>query len=81
MLTINSNDIILVIYVDYTILVRVFNIHQLEFGVDTKYISLEETRKVLTAIYNSISPYHFEQASIEETVETLITFLCEILDK
>jgi uncharacterized membrane protein (DUF485 family) len=75
-----SYIIFLVTYVDYNVLVRAFNIHQLQFGVDTKTISLDDVRKVLTAIYQLISSYHFNELSIEETVETLLKFLYEILD-
>jgi len=75
-----SYIIFLVTYVDYNVLVRAFNIHQLQFGVDTKIISLDDVRKVLTAIYQLISSYHFNELSIEETVETLLKFLYEILD-
>jgi hypothetical protein len=71
---------ILVTYVDYNVLVRAFNTHQIEFGVDITVISIDEARKVLTAIYQLISSFHFNETSIEETVETLLTFLCEILN-
>jgi hypothetical protein len=72
--------IFLVTYVDYNVLVRAFNTHQLQFGVETKLISLDDTRKVLKAIYQLISSYHFNELSMEETVETLLIFLCEILN-
>ena len=68
-----------VTYVDYNVLVRAFNTHQLQFGVETRMISSENARKVLIAIYQLISPYHFNELSIEETVETLLIFLREIL--
>lgn len=71
---------ILVTYIDYNVLVRAFNTHQLQFGVETESLSLVEARKVLTAIYQLISSYHFNELSIEETVETFLTYLCEILD-
>jgi hypothetical protein len=71
---------ILVCYVDYNVLVRAFNTHQLQFGVETRKISLDDARKVLTAIYQLISSYHFNELSIEEIVETLLVFLCETLD-
>ncbi|CAF1134071.1 unnamed protein product [Adineta ricciae] len=67
-------------YVDYNVLVRAFNTHQIQFGVETKYISIDEARQVLTAAYQLISTYHFNALSVQDTVETLLTFLCEILD-
>jgi hypothetical protein len=70
---------ILVSYVDYNVLVRAFNTHQIQFGVETTTISVDDAREVLTAIYQLISTYHFNDRSIEETVETLLLFLCEIL--
>ena len=66
-------------FVDYNILVRAFNTHQLPFGVETEQISIDESRKVLTAIYQLISSYHFNESTIEETVETFLQFLGEIL--
>ncbi|CAF1081702.1 unnamed protein product [Rotaria sordida] len=67
-------------YVDYNILVRAFNTQQLQFGVEIRLISLDNARKVLIAIYQLISSYHFSETTIEETVETLLRFLCEILN-
>ncbi|UJR16004.1 hypothetical protein I4U23_002921 [Adineta vaga] len=66
-------------YVDYNILVRAFNTHQLHFGVETVKISYENARKVLTGIYQLISSYHFNESTMEEIVETLLKFLCDIL--
>ncbi|CAF0987361.1 unnamed protein product [Adineta steineri] len=66
-------------YVDYNILVRAFNTHQLQFGVDTSKISYEDARKVLIAIYQLISSYHFNESTMDEIIETLLRFLCEIL--
>jgi hypothetical protein len=71
---------ILVTYIDYNVLVRAFNTHQLQFGVETEILSLDDARKVLTAIYQLISSYHFNELSMEEAVETLLRYLCEILD-
>ncbi|CAF5225199.1 unnamed protein product, partial [Rotaria magnacalcarata] len=67
-------------FVDYNVLVRAFNSHELQFGVDTKTISIDDARKVLIAIYELISTYHFNESSLEDTVETLLKFLYEILD-
>ncbi|CAF4203104.1 unnamed protein product, partial [Rotaria sp. Silwood2] len=67
-------------YVDYNVLVRAFNTHQLQFGVDTTVISFENARIVLVAIYQLISSYHFNEITIEETVEASLKFLCEILN-
>ncbi|CAF3137145.1 unnamed protein product [Rotaria socialis] len=67
-------------FVDYNILVRAFNSHELQFGVDTQTISIDDARKVLIAIYELISTYHFNESSLEDTVETLLKFLYEILD-
>lgn len=67
-------------YVDYNVLVRAFNIHQLHFGVEVQRIPLDTARKVLLVIYQSISAYHFNDLSIDETVETLLTYLREILN-
>ena len=69
----------LVTYVDYNILVRVFNTHQLQFGVETSLITHEEARKVLTAIYQLISAYHFNESTMDEVIDTLLQFICEIL--
>lgn len=69
----------LVTYVDYNILVRAFNTHQLHFGVETTTITYENARKVLTAIYQLISSYHFNELSMDEIIDTLLKFLCEIL--
>ncbi len=71
---------ILVTYIDYNVLVRAFNTHQLQFGVESEQLSFDEARRVLTAIYQLISSYHFNEMSMEETVETLLTYLSEILD-
>ncbi len=65
---------------DYNVLVRAFNIHQIQFGVETQLISLDDARKVLIAIYQLISSYHFNQFSIEKTAEILLRFLSEILN-
>ncbi|CAF4008779.1 unnamed protein product [Adineta steineri] len=67
-------------HIDYNALVRTFNTHQIQFGVEIKLISFNNARKVLTAIYQLISSYHFNQYSIDETVETLLIFLCEIFN-
>ncbi|UJR30577.1 hypothetical protein I4U23_018104 [Adineta vaga] len=67
-------------YVDYNVLVRAFNTHQIQFGVETRVLSIDDARQVLTAIYQLISTYHFNALSVEETVEAFLTFLCEILD-
>ncbi|CAF1203886.1 unnamed protein product [Rotaria sp. Silwood1] len=67
-------------YVDYNVLVRAFNTHQLQFGVETRVISSEDARKVLIAIYQLISSYHFNEISIEEIVEVSLKFLYEILN-
>ncbi|CAF3273597.1 unnamed protein product [Rotaria socialis] len=66
-------------YVDYNILVRAFNTHQLHFGVEASVITNENARKVLTAIYQLISSYHFNESSMDEIIDTLLRFLCEIL--
>ena len=73
------NVSLLVTFVDYNILVRVFNTHQLPFGVETEQISIDDARKVLVAIYQLISVYHFNESTIEETVETFLRFLGDIL--
>ncbi len=70
---------ILVTYVDYNILVRVFNTHQLQFGVETSIITYDDARKVLTAIYQLISSYHFNESTMDEIIDTLLKILCEIL--
>lgn len=67
-------------YVDYNVLVRAFNTHQLQFGVGTQTISLEDAQTVLLAIYKLISSYHFNESSIEEVAQTLLTFICQILE-
>ncbi len=67
-------------YVDYNVLVRAFNTHQIQFGVEATTISIADAREVLTAIYQLISAYHFNDLSMVETAETLLTFICEILD-
>ena len=69
----------LVTYVDYNILVRAFNTHQLQFGVEASIISYENARKVLTAIYQLISSYHFNESTMDEIIDILLQFLCEIL--
>ena len=69
----------IVTYVDYNILVRAFNSHQLHFGVETSMITYENARKVLTAIYQLISSYHFHESTVDEIIDTLLRFLCEIL--
>ena len=66
-------------FVDYNILVRVFNTHQLSFGVEIESISIDDARNVLKAIYELISAYHFNESTIDETVETLLKYLSEIL--
>ncbi|CAF0844816.1 unnamed protein product [Rotaria sp. Silwood1] len=66
-------------YVDYNILVRAFNTHQLHFGVETSIITYENARKVLTAIYQLISSYHFNESTMDEVIDTLLRLLCEIL--
>ncbi|CAF1575908.1 unnamed protein product [Rotaria magnacalcarata] len=66
-------------YVDYNILVRAFNTHQLHFGAEASVITNENARKVLTAIYQLISSYHFNESSMDEIIDTLLRFLCEIL--
>ncbi|CAF4086666.1 unnamed protein product [Rotaria sp. Silwood2] len=66
-------------YVDYNILVRAFNTHQLHFGVETSIITFENARKVLTAIYQLISSYHFNESTMDEIIDTLLRLLCEIL--
>jgi hypothetical protein len=76
--TIESVDI-LVTYVDYNILVRVFNTHQLQFGVETSIITYDDARKILTAIYQLISSYHFSESTMDEIIDTLLKILCEIL--
>jgi hypothetical protein len=70
---------ILVTYVDYNVLVRAFNTHQLPFGLDMQDISVDNARQVLTTIYQLISTYHFHEATIDETVETLLRFIGEIM--
>lgn len=45
-----------------------------------KTISFDDARKILIAIYQSISTYHFNELTIDEAVETLLQFLCEILN-
>ena len=67
-------------YVDYNVLVRAFNTHQLQFGLENQEISYDNAQKVLTAIYQLISSYHFNESSIEETVDTFLTFICDILN-
>ncbi len=69
----------LVTYVDYNILVRVFNIHQLQFGVETSIITYDDARKVLIAIYQLISSYHFNESTMDEIIDTLLRFIYEIL--
>ncbi len=69
----------LVTYVDYNVLVRAFNTHQLQFGVETSIITYDNARKVLTAIYQLISSYHFNESTMDEIIETLLKFLCDIL--
>jgi len=69
----------LVTYVDYNILVRVFNTHQLQFGVETSIITYDDARKILLAIYQLISSYHFNESTMDEIVDTLLKFLYEIL--
>lgn len=66
-------------YVDYNILVRVFNTHQLQFGVETTIITYDDARKVLIAIYRLISAYHFNESTMDEVIDTLLQFICEIL--
>ena len=68
-------------FVDYNILVRVFNTHQLSFGVETETISIDDARSVLKAIFELISSFHFNESTIDETVETLLRFISEILHK
>lgn len=70
---------LLVTFVDYNILVRVFNTHQLPFGAETEQISIDDARKVLVGIYQLISVYHFNESTIEEIVETFLRFLGDIL--
>ena len=65
---------------DYNVLVRAFNTHQIEFGVATQTITHNDARKVLTAIYQLISSYHFNQFTIEKTVEILLKFISQILN-
>jgi len=69
----------LVTYVDYNILVRVFNTHQLQFGVETSIITYDDARKILIAIYQLISSYHFNESTMDEIIDTLLKFLYEIL--
>ncbi len=64
---------------DYNILVRVFNTHQLQFGVETSIITYDDARKVLIGIYQLISSYHFNESTMDEIIDTLLKFLCEIL--
>ena len=64
---------------DYNTLVRAFNTHQLQFGVETSTITYDNAKKVLTAIYQLISSYHFNESTMEEIIETLLQFLGEIL--
>ncbi len=66
-------------YVDYNILVRVFNTHQLQFGIETSMITYDDARKVLTAIYQLISSYHFNESTMDEIIETLLKIIYEIL--
>jgi hypothetical protein len=68
-----------VTYVDYNILVRVFNTHQLQFGIETSMITYDDARKVLTAIYQLISSYHFNESTMDEIIETLLKIIYEIL--
>ncbi len=69
----------LVTYVDYNILVRVFNTHQLQFGIETSMITYDDARKVLTGIYQLISSYHFNESTMDEIIDTLLKIICEIL--
>lgn len=68
-----------VTYVDYNILVRVFNTQDLQFGIDKSTISYADAKQVLVAIYQLISSYHFNEATMDEIIETLLRFFCEIL--
>ncbi len=64
---------------DYNILVRVFNAHQLQFGVETSTITYDDARKVLIAIYQLISSYHFNETTMDEIIDTLLKIICDIL--
>ena len=68
-----------VTYVDYNILVRAFNTHQLQFGVETRILTYDNARQVLIGIYQLISTYHFNEASMDEIVETLLRILSDVL--
>ena len=68
-----------VTYVDYNILVRAFNTHQLQFGVETSKITHETAREVLLGIYRLISTYHFNEASMDDIVNALLRYLSEVL--
>ncbi len=70
---------ILVTYIDYNVLVRAFNTHQLQFGVETSIITYDDARKILIAIYQLISSYHFNESTMDEIIDTLLKFLYEIL--
>ncbi|CAF0733383.1 unnamed protein product [Didymodactylos carnosus] len=66
-------------YVDYNVLVRAFNTHKLQFG-EAGTIKQDEARKVLCAIYQLLSPYHFNESSIDEIIDTLLEIMKNILD-
>ncbi|CAF1247305.1 unnamed protein product [Didymodactylos carnosus] len=66
-------------YVDYNVLVRAFNTHKLQFG-EGGTIKQDEARKVLCAIYQLLSPYHFNESSIDETIDTLLEIMKDMLD-